>query len=168
MPHFIDNFNFHGVITRFLGGHFGYVRASVGPFWGYVAGVMGLIESIYFLAVSMLKLGQACTTTFATDRQFELLWWTISYISLMIVYVRGGMTLWNFLGVIAVITISTMVIYLFGSTPALDVPKYGYSNSDNGFTGDAIDFFLVMRLPCWLFVGIDLLPLTAEEVHEVL
>lgn len=150
-----------------IGGHFGYVRASLGPFWGYFAGIMGLVESVFFLAVSMLKLGQACTITFATPLYYEFIWWTIGYLIMMVFHIKGGITLWRFLTVSTVITVITISIYLFGSIPFLDFPKYAYGDLGSGFSSNTLDFFLALRLPSWLFVGIDLLPLTSEEVVDV-
>lgn len=150
-----------------VGGHFGYIRASIGPFWGYIGGIMGLVESIFFLAVSMLKLGQAMTITLNTPHEFEFIWWTIGYIVMMFFHTKGGITLWNFLTVTTIVTVVTMFAYLIGSIPFLDFPQYAYRNSETGFARDPLDFFLVLRLPCWLFVGIDLLPLASEDVQNV-
>jgi amino acid transporter len=143
------------------------VRASIGPFWGYVAGVMGLVESVFFLAVSMLKFGQAITATFDTPYELEFLWWALGYIVMLSYHIKGGRTLWTFLAVSTAVTMFTIFIYLLGSIAFLDFPKYAYSNAADGFTGSALDFFLVLRLPCWLFVGIDFLTLTSEEVQNV-
>jgi len=139
----------------------------LGPFWGYMAGIMGLIESVFFLAVSLLKLGQAVTISLGTDSHYEFLWWAMAYGLMMCFHVRGGLTLWNFMSVATVVTTITLFVYLFGSIHFMDFEKYAYGDSSSGINGDALDFFLVLRLPCWLFVGIDLLPITSEEVVEV-
>lgn len=130
---------------------------------------MGLIESVFFLAVSLLKLGQAMTVVLQTDRQLEFLWWTIAYALMMGFHVRGGLTLWNFMSIATTITMITLFIYLFGSIAFIDFAANAYANSDRatGVAGSAVDFFVILRLPCWLFVGIDLLPLTSEEVTQV-
>lgn len=132
-----------------------------------MTGIMGLIESVFFLAVSMLKLGQAMTVSFGTDSSLEFLWWTLAYGLMMFFHVRGGLTLWNFMSIATVITMITLFIYLFGSIAFIDFEENAYDNSATGFANDALEFFLVLRLPCWLFVGIDLLPLTSEEVVHV-
>ena len=59
------------------------MRASIGPFWGYFAGVMGLVESIYFIAASLFRMGEACTITFGTPRVYEILWWAVGYVVMM-------------------------------------------------------------------------------------
>ena len=132
-----------------------------------MAGIMGLMESVFFLAVSLLKLGQAVTISLGTDSHWEFLWWALAYGLMMCFHVRGGLTLWNFMSVATVVTTITLFVYLFGSIHFMDFSKYAYGDSESGITGDALDFFLVLRLPCWLFVGIDLLPITSEEVIEV-
>lgn len=132
-----------------------------------MSGMMSILESCFFLAVSILKLGQACTIAFGTISEYEFLWWFIAYIVMMSFHIHGGLTLWRFMSLCTVITVLTLFIYLFGSIPAMDFPRYAYGNSKSGLTGDTLDYFLAMRLPSWLFVGIDLLPLTSEEVTHV-
>ncbi len=128
---------------------------------------MGLVESVFFLAVSLLKLGQAVTIVLGTRSEYEFLWWAVAYFLMMWFHVRGGHALWKFMSLATVITMVTLFIYLIGSIPFMHFQKYAYENSDTGFASDGLDFFLVLRLPCWLFVGIDLLPLTSEEVVNV-
>ena len=132
-----------------------------------MAGIMGLIECVFFLAVSLLKLGQAVTISLGTDSRLEFLWWALAYGLMMCFHVRGGATLWNFMSIATGVTMITLFVYLFGSIHFMDFEKYAYGDSRSGLSGDALDFFLVLRLPCWLFVGIDLLPITSEEVIEV-
>eukprot|EP00600_Ochromonadales_sp_CCMP1393_P005389 CAMPEP_0174954918 /NCGR_PEP_ID=MMETSP0004_2-20121128/695_1 /TAXON_ID=420556 /ORGANISM="Ochromonas sp., Strain CCMP1393" /LENGTH=697 /DNA_ID=CAMNT_0016202793 /DNA_START=5 /DNA_END=2094 /DNA_ORIENTATION=- len=155
-------------IITFPGGHFGYVRASLGPFWGYMAGIMGLIESIFFLAVSLLKVGQAITVVFQTHRAYEWLWWVLSYLCMIGFHVRGGLTLWNFVSVCAIATLASLLIFLFGSFAVMDFNKYAFQNSPSGWPSrdNTLEFFLVLRLPGWFFKGTDLITLACEEIKD--
>jgi amino acid transporter len=143
------------------------VRASLGPLSGYITGCMGLLESTFFLAVSMLKFGQALTIVCDTSRDFEFLWWLLGYGAMIYFHLKGGTRLWDFVAVTTVVTLLGLVIYLVGSIPAIDFQKYAYENTSSGFAGDPVDYLLIMRLPCWLFVGIDFLSLSSEDTKNV-
>lgn len=62
----------------------------------------------------------------------------------------------------------SLAIYLFGSMPHMDFGKYAYNHGESdGFDGSIELSLLVMRLPSWFFIGIDLLTVTSREVLEV-
>eukprot|EP01031_Cornospumella_fuschlensis_P030981 gene30981-37444_t len=153
-------------VIAFPGGFYGYARCIMGPFWGYLIGCSGLIESIFYLAVSTLKLGQAITSGFLTDENLEPLWWCASFVCMLFFHIHGGSVFWKFMSVCSVISMSVILIYLLGSIPHLDFAKYALITHQSGFAGSAKDFFVMLRLPSWFFIGIDLLSLTSREVKE--
>jgi amino acid transporter len=128
---------------------------------------MGLLESTFFLAVSLLKFGQALTIVCDTHKDFEFLWWCAGYVVMMYFHLKGGSRLWSFVAITTLVTFLGLVVYLIGSIPAIDFPKYAYANASSGFAGNTVDYLLIMRLPCWLFVGIDFLSLSSEETKHV-
>lgn len=149
------------------GGHFAYVRASLGPFWGYTAGCMNLMESVFFLAVSLLKFGQAITATFETRREYEFVWWLVGYSAMMALHLRSGRLFWYFMAMLTIATSMVLGVYLFGSLGHMDFDRYAYQNSPIGFASDPLTFFLALRLPGWFYIGIDLISQTSEEVADV-
>ena len=139
------------------------MRASLGPFWGFIAGMMGLVESVFLVAVSMLKVSQALDEVLGFDKILVVLFWWVGYLVFMGIHVRGGATLWQFTFLATTVTVVTLLIYLFGSIYFVHINHTAVS----GFQGDTVDVLSALRLPCWFFVGIDLLPATSEEVVEV-
>lgn len=134
---------------------------------GFLVGVSGLIESIFYLAVSILKIGQACSIVFATSSDYEPIWWFIVYTVLLTVHAKGGWMFWHFMEVCTVITVILLLVYLLGSIPNLDFNRYAVSPEHTGFYDTTEQFMLVLRLPAWFFIGVDLMSLACEEVHEV-
>jgi amino acid transporter len=130
-----------------------------------MAGCMGLIESTFFLAVSMLKFGQALTIVCQTHIDFEFLWWCWGYLMMVYFHVVGGKNLWNFVAITTTITFVGLLIYVIGSVPAINISKHAYQKS--GFENNPLDYLIVLRLPCWLFVGTDCLSSSSEEVKKV-
>lgn len=132
-----------------------------------MAGMFGLMESITFVAASMLKFGEAVQIATELDPAYEFLFWFVGYAGILVFHLRGGSLFWNFMSMVAIVFSLVILTYLFGSASTMNFDRYAYKNSSTGFTDDGIDFFLELRLPAWFFVGIDLLTLTCEEVKEV-
>eukprot|EP01039_Chlorochromonas_danica_P005424 gene5428-5967_t len=154
-------------VIAFPGGFYGYARCCLGPFWGYLVGCSGLVESIFYLAVSLLKLGQAMTATFCISSRYEPIWWTIALVSMLLFYMDGGKSVWQLSSVCAVVGLVSLLIYLLGSIPAMDGSQYlDPEGEGGGFEGDVNHFFRFMRLPAWFFIGIDLLTLTSRDTHQ--
>ena len=143
------------------------MRASLGPFWGFIAGMMGLVESVFLVSLSMLKFSQALKELFPFSRLLVGVFWWTGYLFIIFVHVRGGVTLWHFLSIATAITVLSVVVYLTGSIHFVNINEEAYSDLGSGFQGDVIDGLSVLYLPCSFFVGIDLLPTISEEVTEV-
>jgi len=139
----------------------------LGPFWGFIAGMMGLVESVFLVALSMLKVSQALNEVFPFNKLLISVFWWIGYFSIIFIHVRGGATLWQFLTIATVTTVASLLVYLTGSIYFVNINDKAYNHSGAGFQGDEVDALSVLYLPCWFFVGIDLLPTISEEVLEV-
>jgi ethanolamine permease len=150
------------------GGFYGYARCAIGPFWGYLCGCSGLIESIFYLSVSILKLGQAVSITFQISSNYEPIWWMISFLLILTFHIQGGSLYWKFMSICTLGTFLILGIYLLGSMHHLKFEKYIYNEGQStGFDGSIYDIFSMLRLPGWFFLGIDLLSLSATEVKDV-
>lgn len=155
------------------GGYYGYVRCGIGPLSGFLVGCSGLIEAIFFLAVSVLKLSQAFAIIFAVSDDYLPLFWFITYFFLLLIHIRGGRVFWLFMETCTVISVMLLLIYLFGSMPNLNIARWAYG--ETGYHADTLGglkdldmtrFFQVFRLPAWMFIGVDLLSLACDEVEE--
>lgn len=157
----------------YVGGYFGYVRCGIGPLSGFLVGCSSLIEAIFILAVSVLKISQACLIVFDLTDDYMPIFWFISYFFLLLIHIRGGRLFWLFMEGCTVISLLLLLIYLFGSIPNLNMGLWaygtiGYSSENLGGLKD-LDmtiFFKVFRLPCWMFLGVDMLSLSCNEVEE--
>lgn len=157
-------------VIAFPGGFYGYVRCGLGPLPGYIVGCSALVETTYFLAVSVLKLGQACSRAFNLTEEYEPIFWGVAYIVMMTFHMQGGRWFWNFMEICVFGSLAIFLIYLFGSMPLLNFSKYAYignSTSTLEFNIGAYDFLNILRLPGWFFLGMDTLSLTCEEVQNV-
>lgn len=106
--------------------------------------------------------------TFGTTSNIEPVWWFVAYVVMMVFHVKGGKVFWHFMSVCTVVILIFLAIYLFGSIPNLNFEKYAYSNKKIvGFQASFDEFMLILRLPAWFFIGVDLMSLACEEVRDV-
>lgn len=159
--------------VAFPGGYYGYVRCGIGPLSGFLVGCSGLIEAIFFLAASVLKISQAFTFIFALSDEYMPIFWFITYAIVLSIHIRGGSVFWSLMKLCTVISLVFLLIYLFGSMPNLDMKKWAYGSA--GYDADTLGgltdldlplFFQVLRLPSWMFLGVDLLSLACDEVED--
>lgn len=153
-------------IVAFPGGSFGYCRASLGPFWGFMVGVTEMFDNFIVVMISALSVGSACTELFGTSRDIEPVWYLIFYLILYGVHLRGGILLWYFIITCGIFVMVLIAIYCFGLVSAIDVNKYCMPNGDS-FIGGSRGFMESLVFPVWFYLGVELVPQTCDRVKNV-
>jgi amino acid transporter len=102
-------------IMSFSGGYYGYARCAIGPFPGYIVGCCGIMESVFSMSMSVLKIGQFFTLVFELDRQYEILWWFLTFGFVICSHAIGAQYFWYWIAFIALSCLTLVFIYLFGS-----------------------------------------------------
>jgi ethanolamine permease len=151
-------------IMSFSGGYYGYARCAMGPFFGYIVGCCGVMESSFSFCTSVLKVGQFVTIVFELSDQYEPLWWYLTFLVVILCHVIGAKWFWQWIGVLSVSCLLLVFMFLLGSMPELDFEKYAGHNSQ--FRSDPKMFFTVYRLAVLFFVGFDMLTMTSGEMTE--
>jgi amino acid transporter len=154
-------------VISFPGGYYGYVRCGMGPLLGFLVGCSGLVESVFFLAVSVLKIGQVFTVAFDMDTSFQPIIWFVVYSIIILFHARGSRLFWQVMKLCTVFSLAIILLYLFGSMPVLNFNKYAEPRDRLEFHTSVTDFLHMLRLPGWFFMGIDMVSLTVEEVNHV-
>lgn len=156
-------------IVAFPGGSFGYCRASLGPFWGFMVGVTEMFDNFIVVMISALSVGSACTELFGTSRDIEPVWYLIFYLILYGVHLRGGILLWYFIITCGIFVTVLIAIYCCGLVSAIDVSKYCMPNGDTGdsFIGGSRGFMESLVFPVWFYLGVELVPQTCDRVKNV-
>lgn len=153
-------------IMSFSGGYYGYARCAIGPLGGFLVGCSGAMESIFYLAMYVLKIGQFCTIVFDMDEHDQPTYWVLTYVILISFHVIFSRYFWNISLILGLGSFLLVVIYLLGSIKELDYDKWAlYQNQ--GFSGGVGDFFTVYRLAVLFFLGFDMITLTSSDVKDV-
>jgi ethanolamine permease len=157
------------------GGAYSFARAAMGPWGGFVTGFAETIE--YVFTTGVVVYFSAGYADAVTDDLFGLsmpawLWWIILYAIFVGLNSAGAAISFRFALVVAIISIA--ILALFGvlalANGAVDfgrlldiAPEAG--NSDFlpfGISG----ILFALPFAMWFFLGIEELPLAAEEAHD--
>jgi ethanolamine permease len=157
------------------GGAYSFARSSMGPWGGFVTGFAETIE--YVATTAVIVFFSASYADSITKELFGLsmevwVWWIILYAIFLAVNISGASLSFKFSIVVTFIALA--VIALFTIMAIVD-GKFSFDNLTNIAPEAGNSTFLPMGLwavvaampfAMWFFLGIEELPLAAEEAHE--
>jgi amino acid transporter len=158
----------------FSGGSYGLSRVVLGFYPGFIVGCMELIEYTVYTSVSVVFIGQLITDSLGCSPNFQPLIWVIFYAVSLSIWIRGGRFAWNFIIVLALVSLLPIVVYCLGSLPSTDFAKYATlrkstrsSDSVNWFSNDfASAFIAILPLTTWAYGGIESLALVTSVTKD--
>jgi len=157
------------------GGAYSFARSSMGPWGGFVT---GFAETIAYVATTgVIVFFSASYADSITNELFGLtmpvwVWWIILYAIFLAVNISGASLSFKFSIVVTFIALA--VIALFAIMAIVD-GKFSFDNLTNIPPEAGNSTFLPMGLwavvaampfAMWFFLGIEELPLAAEEAHN--
>ena len=148
----------------FAGGAYGLARCTLGFYLGFLVGCCETAEYISYVAASAVSLQQIIVSTFPSFIGFEPLLWLIFYVSALSIHIFGGRFIWKFSRLVATILICLVLLFSFGSLPYVDLKKYAGIQFGKCFVGGIPEFLRVLPITAWLFVGIEVLNLSCDDV----
>lgn len=162
------------------GGAYSFARAAMGPWGGFVTGLAESIEYVMTTAVVVYFSGQYADSIMndltggfnLSDQGLIWIWWLIIFGVFVALNSAGGNTSFTFAIVVAVLSIAVIAFFalLAVATGSVDLGSLFNITPDAG----ASTFLphglgpVIFALPfaMWLFLGIEELPLAAEEAHN--
>lgn len=154
-------------IMTFSGGYYGYARVILGPLGGYLVGCSGLMESIFYFGMNILKISELIWICFDINPANAPIIWFCTYIILFFTVIICSFNFWQITSFYTICILCLIMIYLFGSMPNLNFEHYAVMDNSSGFQDDVGVFLEQFRLSILFFIGFDLLTLTASEVNDV-
>ncbi|MCS5733552.1 amino acid permease [Herbiconiux daphne] len=157
------------------GGAYSFSRAALGPWGGFITGLAETIEYVVTTAVVVLFSAYYADSIVSELFGFSLpgwLWWIILYAVFVGLNSLGASVGFRFALVVAVISMAVLLLFAilaiangavdFGKL--LDIAPTEGNSSFLPFGGIGILFALPFAI--WFFLGIEELPLAAEEAHN--
>ena len=153
-------------IVPFAGGSFGYCRASLGPFWGFMVGASEVLENVLKVVVTVILIGAAITAVFETKKKMEPFWHAIAYTVIYGVHLRGGALLWYTVIMCGFCTMVLILMFCVGNMKDMDIELWGRIQQSS-FEGEGKDFLGTLYYPIWIYIGLEIVPQTCERVKNV-
>ena len=157
------------------GGAYSFARKAMGPWGGFITGMAETIEYVATTAVIVyFSAGYAdgVTSELLNFHMDAWIWWIVLYIAFIALNSAGSHVSFRFAIIVSIISLAILVLF---SVMALTSGKVDYAalfnqTADPGQTGflphGVIGILYAIPFGVWLFLGIEELPLAAEEAHD--
>lgn len=159
------------------GGAYSFARSAMGPWGGFVTGLAETVEYVFTTAVIVYF--SASYANAATDELFGLdlsdamwVWWLILYVAFVGLNSVGAEVSFKFAIVVAVLSIAILALFaiLALANGAVDLGRLNDITPESGnssflpYGWEGVLYALPFAV--WFFLGIEELPLAAEESHD--
>ena len=155
------------------GGFFSFTRSAFGPLGGFICGISDTIEYVLTPVVVVVGIGGYLRGQLPGVPVY--VWWLIAYASFVSINIRGVALSLRIGLAITVLAVVVLLVFfggvLFTGTFQSDLlfnipPDPGHEASDwlpKGWFG----VFSALPFAIWFYLGIEQVPLAAEEAHDV-
>ncbi len=162
------------------GGAYSFARAAMGPWGGFVTGLAETIEYVMTTAVVIYFSAQYADAIMATltggfsliELGFAWVWWAGLYAVFVLLNAAGAHVSFKFAIVVSIISVAILVLFAgmaifsgkFSFDGLFDIAPLAGGTPFLPLGLGAVLF--AMPFAMWLFLGIEELPLAAEEAHN--
>jgi ethanolamine permease len=147
------------------GGAYSFARTSMGPWGGYITGLAENMEYILTPAVIVVVVGGYLGAIFQTPANYAPLWWVACY-AVFVAFNIGGVAMSFRVSVaITICALAILVVFYVGAVPLFDLHRWALEGGGwlpKGWPG----VFAALPFALWVYLGIEQLPLAAEESHD--
>ncbi|MEZ5092685.1 amino acid permease [Nocardioides sp.] len=156
------------------GGAYSFARASMGPWGGFITGLAETIEYVFTTGVIVLfsagYANEATKQLISLDLSSHMwIWWLVLYVVFVGLNSAGAEISFKFAIGVAVISIGILVLFalLAFVKGAVDFGQLNNLSDGDGFLPLGWKGVLyALPFAMWFFLGIEELPLAAEEAHD--
>jgi len=152
------------------GGAYSFARSAMGPWGAYVTGLAENMEYVLTPAVIVVGIGGYLGAIFGTPDSAAPLWWLAAYAVFVGLNVAGVETSFRFTVAITLLALAILAGFWLGAIPyfdlarfALDVPPEPGGSAWLPFGAKGV--LAALPFAIWFYLGIEELPLAAEEAH---
>ena len=157
------------------GGAYSFARSAMGPWGGFVTGFAETIEYVATTAVIVFFSASYADGIISQLTGTSLpvwLWWIILYVIFLLLNIAGAEVSFKFAIVVAIASLAVLAMF---AIMAIVSGKFSVDNLFDIAPTDGNSTFLpkgiwaivaAMPFAMWFFLGIEELPLAAEEAHN--
>ena len=147
------------------GGAYSFARTTMGPWGGYVTGLAENMEYIFTPATIVVGIGGYLGAVFGTPAWCAPLWWLACYAAFAGLNVWGVELSFQFTVVITICALAILAVFWVGAAPLVNWKHWALNDGallPKGYSG----VFGALPFALWVYLGIEQLPLAAEESHD--
>ncbi|MEN9717054.1 MAG: hypothetical protein RLZZ483_1029 [Actinomycetota bacterium] len=159
------------------GGAYSFARKAMGPWGGFVTGLAETIEYVATTAVIVYFSAGYASGIVSELLGFEMaawIWWIVLYAIFVALNSAGSEISFKFSVVVAVMSIGILVVFavmtltsgLLNWDSLWNIPSDGGATSSTFLPFGVMGILFAIPFGVWLFLGIEALPLAAEEAHD--
>ncbi|KFI58339.1 amino acid permease [Bifidobacterium cuniculi] len=161
------------------GGAYSFARAAMGPWGGFFTGLAETVEYVmtaativYFSSAYADSILADLTGFSLTDAGYQWVWWLAIYAVFVALNWAGAETSFRFAQVVSIAALAVLAFFVVSALASgrvdfaalLDIEPTAGNSAFLPFGAGAV--FFAMPFAMWLFLGIEQLPLAAEEVRD--
>jgi ethanolamine permease len=152
------------------GGAYSFARSAMGPWGGYVTGLAENMEYILTPAVIVVGIGGYLGAIFGTPDSAAPLWWLAAYAVFVGLNVAGVELTFRFAVAITLVALAILLGFWLGAIPHLDLARFALDVPPRPGGSPWLPFgaqgvLAALPFAIWFYLGIEELPLAAEEAH---
>ena len=159
------------------GGAYSFARKAMGPWGGFITGLAETIEYVATTAVIVYfsaAYADGVTTELLGFHMDAWIWWVLLYAVFIALNSAGSSVSFKFAIVVSFMSIAILVVYgimalasgQFNWDSLWNIPSDGGPTSSTFLPHGILGILYAIPFGVWLFLGIEELPLAAEEAHE--
>jgi ethanolamine permease len=162
------------------GGAYSFARTTMGPWGGFVTGLAESIEYVMTPAVIVFFIGSYLTGIFETPSSLQPVWWIGCYTTFVALNCWGVELSFRVSVVVTLLALAILAFFFASALPHADFSRWAL-NIAAGPDGKPVELpngggpflpfgiggvFAALPFAVWLYLGIEELPLAAEESHD--
>ncbi len=159
------------------GGAYSFARKAMGPWGGFITGLAETIEYVATTAVIVYFSAGYASGIVEELLGFKMaawIWWIVLYAVFVLLNSAGSNIAFKFAIVVSIMSIAILLVFavmvltsgLFSWDSLWNIPSDGGATSSTFLPFGVMGILYAIPFGVWLFLGIEALPLAAEEAHN--
>jgi ethanolamine permease len=147
------------------GGAYSFARTALGCSCGYITGLAENIEYIFTTAVIVVGIGAYLGAIFQTPASWAPVWWLACYTLFAGLNILGVEVSFGVSAAVSICALAVLCAFAVAAVPHFDLHRWALEGAawlPKGITG----VFASLPFALWVYLGIEQLPLAAEESHD--
>ncbi|HEY3938926.1 MAG TPA: amino acid permease, partial [Bryobacteraceae bacterium] len=147
------------------GGAYSFARTALGCSCGYVTGLAENIEYIFTPAVIVVGIGGYLGTVFGTPPSWAPFWWLFCYALFVGLNILGVEVSFRVSAAVTLCALAVLCIFALAAIPHFNLHRWALEGGP-WFPKGPTGIFASLPFALWVYLGIEQLPLAAEESHD--